>query len=116
MLLCLLFLISLTGVYTISTDELLQEEGGHGWPRSRQPVHGYSLSERRFPESVNGASSSLGWSNGSEVAGHNWWTAPSGVNGLQTAATESFEVEEVPYSSNTKETLRMVDILQWNPY
>lgn len=46
--------------------------------------------------------------NGSEVAGHNWWTAPSGVNGLQTAATESFEVEEVPYSSNAKEILRMV--------
>ena len=32
-----------------------------------------------------------------------WWT-----NGLRTAHTESFDVEEVPYSSNVQETLRKV--------
>ena len=91
--------------------------------------------ERRFSaELVNGANSSLGWSmNGSSevTVRHNWFTTPSsqigndsslvrpyhwspvhvagGVNDLQTAAsTESFEVEEVPYSLNAMETLRMV--------
>ena len=47
---------------------------------------------------------------GSNTAPPNgWWTC--GANGLQTADTESFEVEEVPYSSNRKETLRMVLLL-----
>ena len=55
----------------------------------------------------NGTSSSQIGSNTAPPNG--WWTG--GANGLQMAGTESFEVEEVPYSSNPKETLRMVLLL-----
>ena len=51
--------------------------------------------------SENDTSSSQIDSNGTLL--NRWWT-----NGLQTAHTESFDVEEVPYSSNVQETLRKV--------
>ena len=87
---------------------------------------------RTFPELVNGESSSSEWSNWHNGSHHlqlttctareNWasWSqidlsrgtaarwSTDGADGLQTVNTESFEVEEVPYSSNAMETLRMV--------
>ena len=60
-------------------------------------------------ENMTSSSASQIGSNTASPKFNGWWTG--GANGLQTADTESFEVEEVPYSSNPKETLRMVLLL-----
>ena len=57
----------------------------------------------------NMTSSSASQISSNTASPNGWWTG--GANGLQTADTESFEVEDVPYSSNPKETLIMVLLL-----
>ena len=43
----------------------------------------------------------------SDEATLNLWLT-GGANGLQTADTETFEIEEVPYSSTIQKTMKMV--------
>ena len=118
----------LVGRNTLSVDELRPEEEGYAWPRRRQrlaepvdtdfsasifgnvetapPSNGSTISSGEGSRK-NVASSSQVGSNTASPNG--WWTG--GATGLQMAGTELFEVEEVPYSSNLKETLRMVLLL-----
>ena len=114
------------------------KEEGYAWPCTRQRLaepaarcypNSSSLVNvaRSFPDLVNGESSSSEWSNWHGNGSHHLTTcrengtswsqidnstaahwSTDGTNGLQTVNTESFEVEQVPYSSNAMETLRMV--------
>ena len=110
-------MISLIGKNTVSIDELLKEDG-YTWRRRRQrvePVAGDRDSsssssesvERSSLELVNSESSSLEWSdwfNGSSPRARNESTSSDSSD----EDSESFDVEEVPYSSNVQETLKKV--------
>ena len=112
------------------------DEEGHVSPRRRQRLDnlrpavdrnpGGSSSdsvERSSPELVNSSSSNESSSSDSfdeDSSENNQIDSDKallnlrltgGTNGLQTACMESFDVEEVPYSSTAQKTLRKVQVI-----